>query len=306
VTGTLESIAGLVEAHQIPSPVVSVIGEVVKLRERLNWFEQRPLFGRRIVVTQRSDLAGPLVLALEEKGAEVFHIPGTRWGPHPDQARLDKALAELDTYDWILFSNPIGIDLFFQRLLQGHGDLRKLGPARLGAYGPLSGEKLRQWHLQPAAVSADHKTPLILESITRCGKVQGQRFLVLRGEEAREEVPEALERLGARVDAVPCYEVAPETEDPSGLCPIFLNEGADWITFASGLAIEHFHARFNLPKLLERFPNTRLAIASPTIQWALEKLGLRGAVVVARPNDVPSLVEGILKADSRSELFTAA
>ena len=71
---------------------MTVIGEVVNLREQLNWFEQRPLFGRRVAVTQRSDLARPLVAALRERGAEVLEVPATRWVPHPDRARLDKAL----------------------------------------------------------------------------------------------------------------------------------------------------------------------------------------------------------------------
>ncbi len=168
----------------------------------------------------------------------------------------------MHSYDWILFTNPQGIDFFFERFFQVHHDLRQLGPARLGAYGPRTGQRLRDWHLQPAAVAADHKTPLILEAITKCGSVRGQRFLVLRGDVAYEKVPEALEALGAVVDVVPCYAVVPETEDLTGGAAALVEGGADWIVFASGLAIEHFHERFDLPGLMARFPRTRLAIAS--------------------------------------------
>ena len=201
------------------------------------------------------------------------------------------------SYDWILFTNPLGIEFFFERFFQVHHDLRQLGPARLGAYGPRTGQKLREWHLQPAAVAADHKTPLILEAITKCGSVRGQRFLVLRGDSAHEKVPEALEKLGAVVDVVPCYAVEPETEDPAGGAAALIEAGADWIIFASGLAIEHFHERFDLPGLLARFPATRLAIASPTIQWALERLGLAPAAI-GKPDDAEDLANAIVKAES--------
>jgi len=273
-----------------------VIGEVVKLREQLSWFEQRPLFGRRVAVTQRSDLALPLVTALRDRGAEVLEVPATRWVPHPDRAGLDKALARLNSYDWILFTNPHGIDFFFERFLPVHHDLRRLGSAKLGAYGPRTGQRLREWHLRPAAVAADHKTPLIMEAIAKHGSVRGQRFLVLRGDVAHEKVPEALEAAGAVVDVVPCYAVVPETDDPSADAAAMLEQGADWIVFASGLAIEHFHERFDLPGLMERFPSTRLAIASDTIQWALEKLDLAPSAI-SWPNDVEDLVNAITRAE---------
>ena len=297
VVGTLDTIAELASRPGISPPAVTVIGEVVSLREQLDWFEQRPLFGRRVAVTQRSDLARPLVAALRERGAEVLEVPATRWVPHPDQARLDKALGELASYDWILFTNPLGLEFFFERFFQVHHDLRQLGPARLGAYGPRTGQKLREWSLQPAAVAADHKTPLIMEAITKCCSVKGQRFLVLRGDSAFEKVPEALAELGAVVEVVPCYAVEPETEDVAGGAATLIEEGADWIVFASGLAIEHFHERFDLPGLLARFPGTRLAIASPTVQWALDKLCLTPAAI-SRPDDAEDLVNAILKAET--------
>jgi uroporphyrinogen III methyltransferase/synthase len=295
--GTLDTIAELTNQSDINPPAVTVIGEVVNLREQLDWFEQRPLFGRRIAVTQRLDLARPLVAALRERGAEVLEVPATRWVPHPDRARLDKALGELASYDWILFTNPLGIEFFFERFFQVHHDLRHLGPARLGAYGPRTGQKLREWRLQPAAVAPDHKTPLILEAITKCGSVQGQRFLVLRGDSAFEKVPEALERLGAVVDVVPCFAVVPETEDLTGGAAALTEEGADWIIFASGLAIEHLHERFDLPGLMARFPGTRLALASPTVQWALDRLHLAPAAI-SQPDDVEDLVNAIVRAEA--------
>jgi uroporphyrinogen-III synthase len=136
-----------------------------------------------------------------------------------------------------------------------------------------------------------------MEAITNCGSVQGQKFLVLRGDSAHEKVPEALAELGAVVDVVPCFAVVPEQEDLTGGAAALAEEGADWIVFASGLAIEHMHERFDLPGLIERFPGTRLAIASPTVQWALDRLGLTPAAI-SRPDDVEDLVNAIIKAEA--------
>jgi uroporphyrinogen III methyltransferase/synthase len=210
---------------------------------------------------------------------------------------LDVALVALESYDWILFTNPLGLEFFFERFFQVHNDLRQLGAARLGAYGPRTGQKLREWRLQPAAVAPDHKTPLIIEAITRCGSVQAQKFLVLRGDSAFEKVPEALAELGAVVDVVPCFAVVPETDDLTGGAAALATEGADWIIFASGLAIEHFHERFDLPSVMARFPDTRLAIASPTVQWALDRLGLTPAAI-SRPDDPEALANAIVKAEA--------
>ena len=125
------------------------------------------------------------------------------------------------------------------------------------------------------------------------------------GRFAYEKVPEALEALGAVVEVVPCYAVVPETEDLTGGAAALVEEGADWIVFASGLAIEHFHERFDLPGLMARFPGTRLAIASETIQWALEKLGLAPAAI-AQPDDVEDLVNAIIRAESQRHKRQAA
>jgi uroporphyrinogen-III synthase len=118
---------------------------------------------------------------------------------------------------------------------------------------------------------------------------------VLRGDSAFEKVPEALTELGAKVDVVPCYAVVPEKEDPAGGAADLIEKGADWIVFASGLAIEHFHERFDLPGLMARFPGMRLAIASPTVQWALDRLALT-PTAVSKPDDAEDMVNAIVQA----------
>jgi uroporphyrinogen III methyltransferase / synthase len=297
VTGTLSTIAGLAEEMALPAPAMLVIGEVVRLRDQLDWFERRSLVGRRIVVTQRPDLAQPLISALQARGADVLAIPATHWSLPADPGPMDQAMDRLDAYDWILFSNPVGVDFFLSRLLERHHDLRRLGPAKLGTYGPVTGERLRHWRLCPIAIAADHKTPLIMEAVLRCGSVCGQKFLVLRGEHSTERVPEALAKEGAIVDVVPCFRTEPELSDYATEAKRFADEGADWLLFASGLGIEHFNARFNLPALARSFPNLQIAIASESINWALSGLDLKPAVI-ALPDNLESLLGELEKAEA--------
>jgi uroporphyrinogen III methyltransferase/synthase len=298
VVGTLASIAHLVESSAIKPPALTVIGPVVNLRPQLNWFEQQPFFGRRIVITQRADLAAPMITALRERGAQVWSIPATRWGPHPARSGLDRALAHLPDYDWILFSHPWAVDCFLDRFFQVNHDWRQLGTAQLGAYGPRTAARLKHWHLHPTAVAADHKTPLIMKALLDHGDVLGRRFLVLRGEEAAEHVPEALTELGAMADVVPVFAVEPDLT-PSPEITDFLEQGADWLVFASGLAVRHFHQRFDLKRLLTQWPEMKLAAASRTIRWAFAELGLTPQVI-SQPDDVRAMVRDLQEAESTS------
>ena len=300
VSGTLATIAGEVDRAELPAPAVTVVGEVALLREKLAWLEHRPLFGSRVLLTQRPGLSAPLEGLLREQGAAVTSLPATRWVPHPDRAAMDRAVSDPARYDWILFSNPVAVDFFLERLIEVHGDLRALGPARLGAYGPRTAARLREWRLRPAAAAADHKTPLILDALGQAGGARPRRVLILRGAGATEPVPESLAALGAEVESIVAYAVEAETTPSAEAAARLLAPGVDWIVFASALAIEHFHERFNLPALARGFPAMRVALGSAAIRPALEALGLAPAAIAAseRPE---SLLEAMLAAVDSSE-----
>jgi len=292
------NIAQLVEGEHLQPPAVTVIGEVVNLRGQLNWFEQQPLFGKRIVLTQRRDLQRELAQALRDSGAEVWEIPASQCVSRPDPDLLARSLAKLTTYDWIIFSNPYAVDHFLQHLLAAHGDLRALGPAKIGTFGPVTAARLQAWHLKPTVAPSHHQSAVILQAILGAGEIEGRKFLLVRGEAATENLPEALRQHGARVEVLPIFAIEP-AQTLSEETEKFTQEGADWIVFASGSSLEHFHKRFDLPAALKRFPQTRIAIANSAIQGALAKLGLKPSVI-GQPNDVQRLVNGILKAETKS------
>ena len=127
VEGTLATIAGVAARERIGPPAMAVIGDVVKLREKLNWFERRPLFGQRIVVTRAREQAGQLSRRLHEQGAEVLEVPTIKLEPPTRRQELVDALLELNAYDWLVFTSPNGVTKFFEYFFKRFHDMRDLG-----------------------------------------------------------------------------------------------------------------------------------------------------------------------------------
>ena len=146
--GTLATIAALAAKENIVPPALTIVGDVVKLREKLNWFEQRTLFGQRIVVTRTRVQAGDFVQRLAELGAEVLEIPVIKTVPTPNKQDIIDALLALNAYDWLVFTSANGVTAFFELFFKRFQDLRDLGGARIAAVGPATAAKLRELHLQ--------------------------------------------------------------------------------------------------------------------------------------------------------------
>ncbi|MCX8090726.1 MAG: uroporphyrinogen-III C-methyltransferase [Verrucomicrobiae bacterium] len=275
VAGTLGDIERLAAGAGIRPPAITVIGEVVRLREQLNWFERRPLFGRRIVVTRARAQAGPFVQRLKELGAEVLEVPTIKIEPPSRVDVVSEALAGLGAYDWLVFTSPNGVTAFFEFFFRRFEDLREIGGVRLAAVGPVTAAALRALHLQVDLVPPSATALHVAEALKNFQTVENLRIGLLRAEEANPDLPRALEELGAIVDDIPVYRTVPETEDPSGHAAQLLESGADWVTFTSGSTVRQFHARFDLPALQRRFAQLRLASIGPETSDAIRALGLR-------------------------------
>ena len=255
---------------------------------------KEPILKQRIVVTQRADLAAPLVALLKKCGAQVLQVPVTKWTPPPNLSQFDKMLAMAKLHDWLLFSNPHAVRFFFKRYLELFGNFQGLANVRMGAYGPMTGRTLLDMRLKPVAISANHKTRLIVDAIRKAGPVDEKHFLVIMGDPKRavENVPEALEDLGAHVEILQGYAVEMETRDLTGDANDLLKNGADWILFSCALAIKHFNRRFDIKSLLTAFPKIRFAVTNTTLCKSLEKTGAI-PTVVARPQDPNDLIDKI-------------
>ncbi|MGO8677356.1 MAG: uroporphyrinogen-III C-methyltransferase [Limisphaerales bacterium] len=295
ITGTLETIAEVAAKEQIGPPTVAVIGEVVKLREKLNWFEKRPLFGQRIVVTRTAEQAGQLTRRLREQGAEVMETPTIRIEPPTRREEFVDALLSLNSYDWLVFTSPNGVTKFFEYFFKHFHDMRDIGGARIAAVGPATANKLKELHLQVDLMPEQAMAASIAEAFAGFQSIENLKICLLRAEVANRELPEALEALGAIVDDIACYKTVPETEDPAGVAAMLSQEGADWLTFTSGSTVEQFHARFDLPALAGKFPRMKIATIGPETSRTLATLKLEPAVE-ATEHTIDGLIEALLAA----------
>lgn len=296
VEGTLATIAGVVAEKNISAPAITIIGNVVKLRPQLNWFEQRPLFGKRIVVTRTRDQASQLSQKLMEKGADILEIPTIKIGQSDHKQDIVDALLELNSYDWLVFTSPNGVTAFFDLFFKRFNDLRDIGGVKIAAIGPATAAKIRELHLQVDLMPEEAIASKIAEAMNKYESVENLKICLLRAQVANPELPKELEALGAIVDDIAIYKTVPETEDISGSAARLMDGGADWITFTSASTVEHFHARFDLPKLVKQSPQLRLASIGPETSKAIRALKLE-PTVEAKEHTIDGLVASLLKAE---------
>jgi uroporphyrinogen III methyltransferase/synthase len=308
VSGTLATIAGLALKEKFVPPALTIVGDVVKLRDKLNWFEQRPLFGQRIVVTRPRgrdavsasqhfrDVGTPsFPQRLAELGAEVLEIPVIKTVPTNDKQDVIDVMLGLNSYDWLVFTSANGVTAFFDLFFKRFQDLRDLGGARIAAVGPATAAKLRELHLQVDLMPEEALGVKVAKAFAENESVENLKMCLLRAGEANPDLPRELEKLGAIVDDIAIYQTVAETEDASDAGASLLDSGADWITFTSGSTVEHFHQRFDLPKLLKKFPQIKLASIGPETSKAIRVLGLVPALE-AKEHTAEGLITELLRA----------
>ncbi len=293
VVGTLKTIAEVAEKAGFKPPGLTVIGEVVKLRGKLNWFEKRPLFGRHIVVTRARAQAGQLSRLLLDRGADVLEIPTIRILPPTGKKEIAEALLELNSYDWLVFTSANGVTAFFELFFKAFDDLRDIGGVRIAAVGPATADRLRALHLKVNAVPKEFVAAKVAAAMAEQGSLENLKILLLRAEVANRELPKQLEEEeGAIVDDIACYKTEPETEDRNGAAARLLETGADWITFTSASTVENFNARIELKPLLARHPKIKLASIGPETSKAIVALGLKPDIE-AKEHTTEGLVKAI-------------
>jgi uroporphyrinogen III methyltransferase/synthase len=239
VSGTLSDIVDKVREANLQPPAVIVVGEVVTCRDELNWFERRPLFGRRIVVTRAREQASDFRAKLEELGASCIEFPTIEVVPPPSWAPLDEAISVLSDYDWIIFTSVNGVKSFLGRLQAAGKDARDLHGIRLAAIGPKTAEALETVMLKPDLVPSEYRAEAILEGLEG-HSVETKRFLMPRAMVAREILPEKLRQRGATVDVVPAYQTVLPDRDAPKIRSLLTDGRIDCITFTSSSTVSNF------------------------------------------------------------------
>ena len=295
VAGTLVTIAKLAAEKKIAPPALTILGDVVKLRGKLNWFENLPLFGQKIVVTRRHGQAGKFAGRLAQLGADVFQVPTIKITHPTERDAIVDAFMELNSYEWLIFTSANGVAAFFDFFFKRFQDLRDIGGARIAAVGPATAAKLRELHLQVDLMPDEYTTKSIVDAFKKFQNIENVKMCLFRAEVATPELPKALLEEGAIVDDIAIYRTIPETADPTGAVERLTEEGADWVTFTSSSTVEHFHARFDLPKLLRKFPGLKLASIGPETSRAIRALKLE-PTIEAKDHTTDGLIAALVKA----------
>ncbi len=273
-------------------PAIFVVGDVVKLRQQLAWFENRekkPLFGKTVLVTRARSQASQLVAGLEARGARVVELPAIRFAePSDHYEAVDAAISLIASYDWILFTSVNGVDRFFDRLLAAGKDARDLARTFFAAIGKATAARLRRYGLVADVVPDEFRAEGMIEAL-RGQLAPGERVLVPRAQEAREVLSENLREYGAIVDVAPVYRTLPAEEDATQVKEMLAAGEIDAATFASSSTVKNLAGLIGDAGLLK---NTKVVAIGPVTAATCEELGAKPAAV-AKEYTIDGLIEAV-------------
>jgi len=276
VVGTIASLA---EA-KIQAPAMIYIGGVAQLGKHLNWHERLPLHGLKIAITRARRSAPDMALQLSALGAQVLEYPTIEIVPPISFDALDRAIADLEAYDWLIFTSANAVETFAERLAASSRDLRGLR-AKLCAIGPATRKAVEKMHLKVDVVPEEYVAESLIEAL-QGHDMTGRRILIPRAAVARDSVPEALRAMGATVEIAEAYRtIVPE----SGAAP-----AADWITFTSSSTVKNFIA-LNEPGAIHRY---KTASIGPITTETLKMHGVE-PTIEAKPHTTEGMIDAILR-----------
>ncbi|HEY6872809.1 MAG TPA: uroporphyrinogen-III C-methyltransferase [Geobacteraceae bacterium] len=273
LVGTLADIAEKARRAGFKAPAVTVVGEVVRLRENLRWFDNRPLFGRGILVTRAADQAGEFSRLLTGYGAQVHECPTIEIVSPEESAGLDEAITSLAEFHWLIFTSANAVRFFFSRLAELGLDARAIGPARVCAVGPKTAATLAPYGIRPDLVPADYKGEGVVEAF-RALDIVGTRVLFPRADRAREMIPAGLAALGAEVIAPVAYRNVIPAALPARTLQALEERRIDCVTFTSSSTAENLAAMIGENRLLHLLEGVAVAAIGPITARTCRELGL--------------------------------
>jgi len=292
-TGKLKTIVEKARIAGIKAPAIIVVGDVVNLRKKLNWFEKRPLLGKRIVVTRARQQASDLVGLLSDLGAECLEYPTIKIMPPQNPRPLKQAVENLTAYDWIVFTSVNGVLYFFEQLFAAGKDVRALGRMKTAAIGPATAAQLREFGLASDIVPKTYRAESVVEAF-KTEQLEDKKILLPRAAEARPILPKELKKMGAEVDEVPAYETRKVTESTDDLVQQLKDRRIDLITFTSSSTAKNFKALLPPENFKKLTQGVTIAAIGPITSDTAAELGF-DVHITADSYTIPGLVEAILK-----------
>jgi uroporphyrinogen III methyltransferase/synthase len=294
ITGILSDIVAKAEAAHLEPPTVIVVGEVVRLRGQLNWFETKPLFGKRVVLTRAREQAEEFSRLLAAYGAEPIEVPTIQIVPPASWEAIDDAVTHLSTYQWLIFTSVNGVKPFMDRLHAAGKDARALANLRLCAIGPRTAQELGTYGLTPDVVPTKFQAEGVIDVLAHVG-IRGSRILIPRAEVAREILPEQLRELGATVDVIPVYRTIAPTVDVASLTQQLHDGRVAAVTFTSSSTVRNFVELLGgRDAVIPLVARVVVACIGPITASTAKEYGLT-VTVMPEENTVPALADAIVR-----------
>lgn len=292
VVGSAATIGAQARACAIKPPAIAVVGAVVTLREKLRWFERKPLFGRRIVITRARAQAAEFAELLETWGAEIIPFPTIETVPPASLAPLDDAIRRAPGFDWVVFTSVNGVRAFFDRMRTVGADVRDWHRARFAAIGPQTAKALEAHCLRVELTPSEFRAEAVVALLEQTG-MEGQRVLLPRAAAARDVLPKQLRALGAHVEEVATYDTVLPQSDAAEIREGLSLGDIDLVTFTSSSTVHHFVAALGgqAGPLLER---ALVGCIGPVTAETARGYGMRVAI---QPSiyTIPAFVEAIVQ-----------
>ncbi|HDZ84443.1 MAG TPA: HemD protein, partial [Nitrospirae bacterium] len=274
----LENITELVKANHIKPPAVMVVGEVVNLRKKLKWFEDKPLFGQRILVTrEHTEGFDPL----EELGAEIVEFHTIRIVPPDDWTELDRAIEKIDFYNWLVLTSVNGVKFFFRRLIERERDIRDLKGVKICAIGTKTAAEINKHGIKVDLIPKEFNAEGLVEAFIKANnseRLDGVRILLPRAQDARAVFPEKIKELGGEIDVFTAYK----TEKPAThgkRMKRFLKEGKITIATFTSAATFNNYMEIMGEDAIDLLKDVTIAVIGPVTAKAVEKAGLKVGIM---------------------------
>ena len=292
VTGTLRDIVARVKEAKLGPPAIIVVGEVVRLRQKLNWYESKPLFGKRVVVTRSRGQASAFAEMLTDRGATTVEFPTIDVVPPSSWAELDNAIDMIESFQWVIFTSANAVRFFFERLRSRGKDIRLLKGVSICTVGPKTAESIEQYGLRADLIPSEFKAEGVLAALGGAN-VKGRKFLIPRAKVAREVIPGRLRELGAEVTVATAYENVKPTSDVERVRKLLQEKKIAAVTFTSSSTVHNFVEILGQKEYKSLLDNVAIACIGPVTAKTAEEYGIK-TDIMPKEYTIPAFIDAMV------------
>ncbi len=289
--GKLKNISEIARTKKVRPPVIILVGEVIELREKLNWFENLPLFGKRVLVTRAREQASDLSERVRDLGGIPIEFPTIEMVSPESWADADHCIAQMSVYDWIIFTSVNGVKFFLERIFALGRDIRDLKGPRICAIGPKTAEALGALKVKVDFVPSEYQAESIFEGLKK-EDLRGKRILIPRAKLARDVLPQELRRTGASVDVAEVYQTVRPAENVAEVKRLLRNKSISAIIFTSSSTVSNFVDLVGINEARDLIEGVAIASIGPITGERARTLGIK-TTVMPEEFTIPALVEAL-------------